>query len=82
MELLKKTTKLLRQAFPPPARINLKDEDGIMGVVVSSRFEGLEGLDRQNLLWDVLDKKLTPEERRRVVIIVAVTPKEEIAHTS
>ncbi len=82
MDLLKKARRLLKQAFPTPAKISLKEEDGIMGVVISSRFEGLEGVDRQKILGDVLDQNLTADERRQIVIIIAVTPEEEIAHAS
>jgi hypothetical protein len=42
----------------------------------------METIDRIHLIWDALAKGLTPEERRRVVLIVAATPEEEIAYTS
>jgi stress-induced morphogen len=75
--LLTRVETLLREAFPPPDQIlRLEDDDGIIGVVASGRFRGLEGIDRQNMIWDVLDARLTPEQRRRIVIIAAVTPEE------
>jgi stress-induced morphogen len=82
MELVKKAEKLLKQAFPRPDKVKLKDEDGITGVVTSARFRGMSSLDRQELIWDALDRNLTPEERRKIVIVIAVSPEEEIAHTS
>ena len=82
MELLRKAKKLLRQAFPPPAKVSVKDEDGIIGLVTSSAFRGLDTIDRQDMIWEALDEKLSTEERRRIVIIIAVTPEEEIAHLS
>lgn len=80
--LIKKIRRSLRQLFPPPDRVRLRDEDGIIGVVVSKRFEGLESLDRINMIWDHLEKELTSEERKQIVIILAVTPFEEMAHTA
>jgi hypothetical protein len=82
MDLVKKVESILREVFPPPDRIVLEDDDGIIGAVTAARFAEMETIDRINLIWDTLDKGLTPEERRRVVLIVAVTPEEEIAHTS
>ena len=80
MELLEKVRALLLKEFPPPDKVELDDDNGIIGAVISRRFEGLESIDRINIIWDLLDKNLTRNERRRVVTIVAVTPIEEIAH--
>ena len=77
----KKVTKILKQAFPPPDKVTLKDEDGIIGTIISSRFMGLDSIERVKMVWKVLDQDLKPEERKRIVIILAVTPEEEIAHT-
>lgn len=79
--LLSKVTRVLKQAFPRPDQVDLKDEDGIYGTVISSRFKGKDSNERINLIWDLLEKELLPEERKRVVLIIAVTPEEEIAHT-
>ena len=81
MEILEKVNSILTGAFPPPDRVSLEDDDGIIGTVVSPRFEGMEMIDRINMIWDRLDQNLTPAERRRVVIIVAATPEEEIAYS-
>jgi stress-induced morphogen len=80
--LRKKVTRILREAFPPPDKIRLQDEDGVIGVVVSARFQGLDSMERLDLIDKTLDKKLTAEEKKGVLMIVAVTPTEEIAHTS
>lgn len=80
--LRQKVEKLLCRAFPRPDRVSLQDDDGIIGVVVSSRFAGVDVIDRQDMIWQALAKALSSEEKRRVLTIVAVTPKEEIAHTS
>lgn len=52
--------------------VRLEDGDGISGFVVSSRFRGMPALDRQELIED----SLTPEQRRQVLMIAAVTPEE------
>ena len=80
--LLMRVRWLVKEAFPRPATVRLQDEDGIIGVVVSSAFKGLEAVDRRNLIWQALERGLNAEERQRVVIIVAITPEEDVAHTS
>lgn len=80
--LSRKVTRLLQKTFTPPDKVSLKNEDGILGVVISSRFRGLDSIDRVNWIWDVLEKNLSTAEVRKVVSIIAVTPEEEIAHTS
>lgn len=82
MELVEKARRLLKQAFPRPDKVQLRDEEGLLGVVTSARFQGLDSIDRQQLIWDALDKHLSPEEKKHVVIIIAVTPREEVAHLS
>lgn len=77
---VKKLTSLLVDAFPPPDKATLRDDEGIIGIVTSKRFRGKDDLERQDIIWNLLDKKLTPAERKRIVIIVCVTPEEEKAH--
>ena len=66
--------------FPPPDEIGLSIRDGIVVFVTSPRFEGLDDPARQNLVWGLLDRSLTIEERRAVSIVVALTPKERSFH--
>ena len=83
MGLIRKLRRILAEAFPPPAKISLKNDDGIIGVVTSARFRNMDTLDRQNLLQDTLEAHgLSTDELRRILIIVAVTPEEEAAHTA
>jgi hypothetical protein len=77
VDLLAKARKLLKEAFPPPAKILVEENTGISGVVTSARFHGMDFRDRQELLWQALDKKLSPNERKHVSIILAFTPEEE-----
>ena len=60
----------------------MKEDDGLIGVVVSGRFRQVEPIDRQPLIQDALSKSLTPltiEEMRRVLAITPMTPEEYVA---
>ena len=81
MELADKVHTVLTEAFPPPAKVELEVTGRIIGAVVSSRFEGLESHDGMRIPWDILGKKLSQEKLRRVLMIVAATPDEELAYT-
>jgi hypothetical protein len=72
----RKVKKLLVQRFPPPAKVDIDDHDGIVGVVTSDQFAKMDTIDRQNLIGKIIEKELSREERRRVQVIVAVTPDE------
>jgi hypothetical protein len=74
--LLRKLEKVLTRRFPSPATVKLEDHDGIIGVITSTDFAGMEILDRQNWIGDIVDSQLAPEERRQVQVIVGVTPDE------
>jgi hypothetical protein len=68
--------KVLTQRFPAPATVKLQDHDGIIGVITSSSFGGMETIDRQNLIGQIIATHLSKEEQRRVQVIVGVTPDE------
>ena len=74
--LLRRLKRVLTQRFPPPATVKLEDHDGIIGVITSAQFAGMETIDRQNLIGDIVATDLGPEECRRVLVIVGVTPDE------
>jgi hypothetical protein len=82
MGFLDKVRSILIKKFPPPDEIDLKEEDGVVGVIVSRRFRKMETIARQELLGKLLEKELTPNERKRILVIVAVTPEEKIGHQS
>lgn len=67
---------VLSEEFPPPDRIRLIVEGGIIGMVTSSRFQGLDSLDRVDLIQKILNKSFTPLERQQIQIVVGVTPDE------
>jgi hypothetical protein len=74
--LVRKLQKVLTKQFPAPATVRLEDVDGIIGVITSANFARMDTIDRQTLIGDILATNLNPEERRRIQVIVAVTPEE------
>jgi len=78
--VLARVRRALRQKFPRPAGIKLNKEHGVYGVVVSSQFEGLESRERIDMIMDHLDEALTPQERKKVTVIFAMTPEEQALH--
>lgn len=80
MAVIRKLKRILEERFPPPDKVDLRDDDGIIGVVTSKRFRRMDTMQRQDLIHDILASRLTAEERRKVVLIVAVTPEEELAN--
>lgn len=79
MGLKQKLKKILEERFPPPATIELREGDGIIGILVSKQFRRMSRMKRQDVVHELLESKLTPSELRKVLIIVAVTPEEELA---
>ncbi len=78
--LVRKLEKVLARRFPLPASVELEDNDGITGVITSAAFSGMESIDRQNLIGDLIDSHLTPAERRQVQVIVGITPDEKTGY--
>lgn len=74
--LLRKLQKVLAKRFPAPDTVKLEDLDGVIGVITSEQFSGMESLDRQNLIDEAIAPHLTKDERQRVQLIVGVTPRE------
>lgn len=74
--LLQKLEEVFIKEFPAPATVQLDDHDGIIGVITSASFAGVETIDRQNRIGRIIESHLTPEERRQVQVIVGVTPDE------
>ena len=79
-DLPKKLKSILKKRFPRPAKVSVRINEGVIGIVVSDQFVGKDDLERQDLVWNLLDQELTREERREIAIIVPVTPREEAGH--
>ncbi len=69
-KLLRKLEKVLIKRFPSPATVKLDEHEGIIGVITSDEFFGMDPLDRQSLIRAILETNLSPEERHQVQIIV------------
>jgi len=82
MAVMRKLKKALEERFPPPHKVSLRDEDGIIGVITSKRFRRMDTMQRQDLIHNILATELTGAERRNVVLIVGVTPEEEVANAA
>ena len=82
MAVVRKLKRILEESFPPPDKVTLRDEDGIIGVVTSKRFRRMDTMQRQDYIHDLLTTHLSGEERRHVLLIVGVTPEEELANAS
>lgn len=78
--LVKKLKRKLTEVFPPPDTVKLEDDDGITGVITSSRFERMDGVDRQRLIRKILGAELSFDEQRQIQLIVGVTPDEETGY--
>jgi acid stress-induced BolA-like protein IbaG/YrbA len=78
-ELAEKVKSILEHGFEP-AEIGLSTRNSIVAWVISEHFESMDDLERQEAVWNLLDKSLSPEERRAVAIVVALTPKEREFH--
>jgi stress-induced morphogen len=78
MALKDRVEAALRNRFQVD-HIQLDDEDGIYGWVVSPVFRRLSSLDRQTLIDEALrdpSMKLTKREERQIMFIEALTPVE------
>jgi acid stress-induced BolA-like protein IbaG/YrbA len=78
MDLKEKVEKALQRHFQVE-HLDLRDDNGIIGVMVSPDFEGVGRLDRQRRIDRVLrnrSMKLTRREQRQVLLIAAFTPTE------
>lgn len=78
--LLTKLQKALAKRFPSPDTVKLEDHDGIIGIITSHSFYGMDSIDRQTLIGKLVAANLTKEERQKIQIIVGVTPEEETGY--
>jgi hypothetical protein len=73
-----KVVDALKEAAGLDAHIELDEEPGdkVGGLVLSSSFADQSPTERQDKIWQHLDKHLTPFEQTRVIFIVTDTPEE------
>ncbi len=79
--LRQKVKSVLAKHFEPDKlRIEKHDERRIRGFIVSSRFAGLDDLDRQTMIEKILKKTLSEAEQARILLFQAYTPGEYEAY--
>ncbi|HBI41324.1 MAG TPA: hypothetical protein DDY78_00510 [Planctomycetales bacterium] len=76
MAILRKLKRILTEEFPAPDKVRLEDHDGVIGSISSERFKQMDSMDRHDLIHKILAAHLTPEEMRKIQVIVGVTHKE------
>ena len=79
IELAEKVKTVFRDAMPD-AEVRTAGRKGVTVFVISQKFEGMDDMPRQDLLWDLLEKHLNRDEQRAVSIVVALTPQERAFH--
>ena len=82
MELVKKIKTVLNRSFKPQV-LELEDDGGVIGVVVSDHFREVQSLDRQLMIQNALRKSLKPlsiDEMGRILAIAPMTPEEYVAY--
>jgi hypothetical protein len=83
MDLKEKVTAALRRALEP-VYLELNDDDGVYGFIVSDQFVRTSALDRQKLIDKALHDpgvKFTKAERREIMLIAGLTPAEYAEHS-
>lgn len=63
--------------------LHLEDSEGgkVAGFVVSSEFDSLTDMERQDSLWNLLRSFLTDEETYQIIAIITVSPEEYEAYS-
>lgn len=83
MALKEKIQRILQDEFrdDPGYDLELEESAGgdVSGILTLQMFEGLETYQRQDRLWDVLDKHFDDDERAAIALIVTNTPEESSA---
>ena len=60
----------------PVLEIEIKPSGRLGGFVVSETFSGISQIDRQNMLWDGLEKILDEERQSKIIALLTMTPAE------
>jgi acid stress-induced BolA-like protein IbaG/YrbA len=81
-QFMRRVKTLLNDEFPDADALKFElneDGDKISGYIVSREFTGMEDADRQDRVWDVLEKILSPSEQSRILSVLAYTPEDRPA---
>lgn len=79
MELETRIVDILNASGVPIVHFSFekKENGNIGGILTSGTFEGMDEIERQELVWDKLKAKLSQEEQSHIMSLITVTPEEE-----
>ena len=82
MENLKEIVeKLINAEFGEnAAELEVLESGRVTGFVVSGKFNEKTDKERQDMVWDILEKELQPPELLNVSFLITLTPEEEKAY--
>ena len=60
----------------PILEIDMTPTGRFGGFVISETFSGMPHIDRQNMLWDGLEKILDEEKQSKIIALLTMTPAE------
>ena len=78
MENIEKIKSVLSKLGLQEPEIDIKESGSgkIDGSIVSKVFEGMSQSERQNYIWDHLEKELNEETHKIIRLILTLTPEE------
>ena len=78
MENIEKIKRVLEKLRLEELEIDMEESGSgkIGGFIVSKIFEGMSQLERQNYIWDHLEKELNEEQHKRIRLVLTLTPEE------
>jgi stress-induced morphogen len=78
MGISEKVEAAIKEAFPDSS-LNLEESSGgkLFGMIVSPQFAKMPDRSRQQMLWGVLQKRLTIDDQTQITAILTVTPEED-----
>lgn len=62
------------------AELEVLESGRVAGFVVSLKFNEKTDKERQDMIWDILEKELQPPELLNVSFLITLTPEEEEAY--
>jgi acid stress-induced BolA-like protein IbaG/YrbA len=78
MEKIEEIKKVFEKLGLEELEIDIEESGSgkIGGFIVSKSFEGMSQIDRQNYIWDYLEKQLSEEKHKKIRAILTLTPAE------
>jgi len=69
-------TKTASEISDPIFDIEESASNKVAGFIISNSFMNMDQIDRQNKVWDYLERNLPPDDLRNIVSLLTVTPDE------